>query len=185
MAEPSLGEAVGAQCRLAVDEHVVDPGRVLVWLTDGAAVDDVANGSRIHGVRAKHPRKPSATPVLKSSGVEGSLRVWMAPDSSVTTRSVNVPPTSTPTRAPSNVACISRCGPRPCGRGWLTGASSPRSRSSRMGPSYRACRGAAAVSGGLLHIAPPCVAPDSDLDFIAERAARVVDASVPELARIA
>jgi len=41
---------------------------------------------------------------------------------------------------------------------------------------------AARMSEGLLHVAPPYVATDSDLDFIVERVAKVLDAIAPELA---
>jgi adenosylmethionine-8-amino-7-oxononanoate aminotransferase len=44
---------------------------------------------------------------------------------------------------------------------------------------------AARMSEGLLHIAPPYVATDGDLDFIADRVAQVLDAVTPQLARIA
>jgi adenosylmethionine-8-amino-7-oxononanoate aminotransferase len=40
---------------------------------------------------------------------------------------------------------------------------------------------AARMSEGLLHVAPPYIATDSDLDFVAERVARVLDAVTPEL----
>ncbi len=43
---------------------------------------------------------------------------------------------------------------------------------------------AARMSEGLLHIAPPFIATDSDLDFIAERVAAVLDAVTPTLAAI-
>ena len=40
---------------------------------------------------------------------------------------------------------------------------------------------AARMSEGLLHVAPPYVATDSDLDFIAERVAAVLDDVAPQL----
>ncbi len=40
------------------------------------------------------------------------------------------------------------------------------------------------MSEGLLHIAPPFAATDSDFDFIADRVARVLDAVTPDLAAI-
>ena len=73
---------------------------------DGAAVDDVADARSGRRRAGRGPsRTPSATPALKSSGVEGSLPVWIAPSGSVTTMSVNVPPTSTPTRTSWRSLC--------------------------------------------------------------------------------
>jgi adenosylmethionine-8-amino-7-oxononanoate aminotransferase len=43
---------------------------------------------------------------------------------------------------------------------------------------------AARMSEGLLHIAPPYISTDADLDFIADRVAAVVDAAAPEIARL-
>ena len=43
---------------------------------------------------------------------------------------------------------------------------------------------AARMSEGLLHVAPPYIATDSDLDFIADRVAAVLDAAVPEIAAL-
>lgn len=44
---------------------------------------------------------------------------------------------------------------------------------------------AARMSEGLLHMAPPYIATDSDLDLITERVTQVLDAAVPEIARLA
>ena len=43
---------------------------------------------------------------------------------------------------------------------------------------------AARMSEGLLHVAPPFVATDSDFDFIVERVTAVLDAAAPEIARL-
>jgi adenosylmethionine-8-amino-7-oxononanoate aminotransferase len=43
---------------------------------------------------------------------------------------------------------------------------------------------AARMSEGLLHIAPPFIATDSDLDFIADRVIKVLDAVAPKVANI-
>ena len=40
------------------------------------------------------------------------------------------------------------------------------------------------MSEGLLHLAPPYIATDSDLDFIADRVTKVLDAVAPEIAAL-